>query len=67
MDICGKGASFLGTTLVAVVSQVTAGMKINVFGLQMQNENLAVGSLIVLFIIGYLVFCKADRMNKARV
>ena len=67
MDICGKGASFLGTTLVAVVSQVTAGIEINVFGLQLQNENLAVGSLVILFIIGYLVFCKADAMNKARV
>ena len=66
MDICGKGASFLGTTLVAVVSQVTAGMEINIFGLVLQNENLAVGSLIVLFIIGYLVFCKADSLNKAR-
>ena len=66
MDICGKGASFLGTTLVAVVSQVTAGIELNVFGLTLQNENLAVGSLIVLFIIGYLVFCKADQLNKAR-
>ena len=66
MDICGKGASFLGTTLVAVVSQVTAGMTVNVFGLQLQNENLAVGSLIVLFIIGYVVFCKADKLNKER-
>ena len=66
MDICGKGASFLGTTLVAVVSQVTAGIELNVFGLRLQNENLAVGSLIVLFIIGYLVFCKADQLNKER-
>ena len=67
MDICGKGASFLGTTLVAFVSQITAGIEVNVFGLQLQNENLAVGSLVILFIIGYLVFCKADAMNKARV
>ena len=66
MDICGKGASFLGTTLVAVVSQVTAGIEVNLFGITLQNENLAVGSLIVLFIIGYLVFCKADALNKAR-
>ena len=66
MDICGKGASFLGTTLVALVSQVTAGIEVNIFGLTLQNENLAVGSLIVLFIIGYLVFCKADSLNKAR-
>ena len=66
MDICGKGASFLGTTLVAVVSQFTAGIELNIFGVTLQNENLAVGSLIVLFIIGYLVFCKADSLNKAR-
>ena len=66
MDICGKGASFLGTTLVAFVSQVTAGMEINIFGLQLQNENLAVGSLIILFCIGFIVFCKADELNKAR-
>ncbi len=66
MDICGKGASFLGTTLVALVSQVTAGIEVNIFGLTLQNENLAVGSLIVLFIIGYLVFCTADSLNKAR-
>ena len=66
MDICGKGASFLGTTLVAVVSQVTAGVRVSIFGLSLQNENLAVGSLIVLFIIGYIVFCKADALNKNR-
>ncbi len=66
MDICGKGASFLGTTLVAFVSQITAGVEVNIFGITLQNENLAVGSLIILFIIGYLVFCKADKLNKAR-
>ena len=66
MDICGKGASFLGTTLVAVVSQFTAGVQLSIFGITLQNENLAVGSLIVLFIIGFLVFCKADNLNKAR-
>ena len=66
MDICGKGASFLGTTLVAVVSQVTAGFELNIFGIKLQNENLAVGSLIILFIVGFLVFCKADKLNKAR-
>ena len=66
MDICGKGASFLGITLVAFVSQITAGVEVNLCGLQLQNENLAVGSLIVLFIIGYIVFCKADKLNKER-
>ena len=66
MDICGKGASFLGTTLVAFVSQITAGIQVNIFGIRLQNENLAVGSLIVLFIIGYIVFCKADKLNRER-
>ena len=67
MDICGKGASFLGTTLVAFVSQITAGIEVNLFGIRLQNENLAVGSLIILFIIGYVVFCKADKLNKERI
>ncbi len=67
MDICGKGAAFVGTTLVAVVSQATAGIKLNVFGLELQNENLAVGALIILFIIGYILFCKADKLNKERL
>ena len=67
MDIFGKGASFVGMTLVSVVSQLTAGMSVNVFGITLQNENLAVGTLIILFAIGYVLFCKADDLNKARV
>ena len=66
MDICGKGASFVGTTLVAVVSQATAGVKLTILGITLQNENLAVGSLIVLFIIGFFLFCKADKLNRER-
>ena len=66
MDICGKGASFLGTTLVAVVSQATAGVTLNVFGMELQNESLAVGTLVILFVIGFVLFCKVDRLNKAR-
>ena len=66
MDIFGKGASFVGLSLVSVVSQLTAGITVEVFGLTLQNENLAVGSLIILFIIGFAVFCKADRMNRER-
>ena len=62
MDICGKGAAFLGTTLVAFISQITTGIE----RLKLQNENLAVGSLVVLFIIGFILFCKADKLNKAR-
>ena len=67
MDIFGKGASFVGMTLVSVVSQMTAGITVNVFGITLQNENLAVGALIVLFIIGYILFSKADALNKARL
>lgn len=66
MDICGKGASFVGTTVVAVVSQATAGLTFNLFGLPIENEGIAVGTLVVLFAIGFVLFCKADKLNKAR-
>ena len=66
MDIFGKGASFVGLTLVSFVSQITAGMTVNVFGITLQNENIAVASLIVLFIAGYILFSKADALNKQR-
>ena len=66
MDICGKGASFVGTTLVALVSQVTEGMQFSLLGLSIANTGLAVGSIAVLFVIGFLLFCKADKLNKAR-
>ena len=49
MDICGKGASFVGTTLVAVISQITG------------NESIAVGAIGIIFVIGYFLFCKADK------
>lgn len=66
MDICGKGASFLGTTLVAVISQASAGYTLHIFGTELENESLAVGALVILFAIGYALFCKADKLNKAR-
>ena len=43
-DICGKGASFLGTMIVSVGSQLTG------------SANVGVGSLIVLFVIGFVLF-----------
>ena len=67
MDICGKGASFVGTTLVAVISQATEGMTFSVFGIPVVNTGIAVGSIAVLFVIGFVLFCKADQLNKARV
>ena len=66
MDICGKGASFVGMTAVSVLSQVGAGVTVEVFGITLQNENLAVSSLIVLFAVGFTLFCKADRLNRER-
>ena len=66
MDICGKGASFIGMALVGFINQITADVKVNVFGLELQNSNLAVSVLVLLFIIGYILFCKADKLNKAR-
>lgn len=66
MDICGKGASFVGLTLVSVISQLTAGVTVNVFGLTLQNENIAVSALILLFAAGFILFCKADKLNKQR-
>ena len=64
MDICGKGASFVGTTVVAVVSQATDGMSWNLLGLHIENEGIAVGTLVVLFAIGYVLFSKADKLSK---
>ena len=44
LDICGKGASFVGTTLVGVVSQMT------------NNINLGVGAIAILFAVGIFFF-----------
>ena len=49
-DICGKGASFMGTMLVSLVSQISGSV------------NLGVGALSVMFLIGFLIFIKADKI-----
>ena len=67
MDICGKGASFVGTTLVAFISQITGGMEINLLGATLRGENLAVGTLVMVFAIGFVLFCKADKLVKEQV
>ena len=67
MDICGKGASFLGMFLVGRISQLTIGMDFSLFGLQLQHENLAVGALVILFVIGFILFCKADKLCREKV
>ena len=66
MDICGKGASFFGMALVGFINQITAGLEFNLFGLKLQNANIAVSVLVLLFIVGYALFCKADKLNKER-
>ncbi|MDY3918936.1 MAG: MFS transporter [Candidatus Limivivens sp.] len=44
LDICGKGAAFMGTALISFVSQITGDI------------NKGVGMLAVLFVIGMLLF-----------
>lgn len=51
-DICGKGASFMGTTLVGVVAQLTG------------IANAGVAIIAVLFVIGFFLFCKAARCGE---
>ena len=54
-DICGKGASFLGTMIVSVGSQLTG------------SANVGVGSLIVLFVMGFVLFrvsCKEGMITE---
>lgn len=44
MDICGKGAAFMGTAIVSAVSQLTGSM------------NAGVGMISIMFVIGFLIF-----------
>ena len=66
MDICGKGASFIGTTMVAMVTQALDGYCIDLGFVQIKNTGMAVGTLVILFAIGYVLFNKADKLNKQR-
>lgn len=52
-DICGKGASFFGTTLVGIVAQITG------------NASAGVGMLTILFVVGFILFCKSAKMNRS--
>ena len=53
-DICGKGASVLGTFLVSVLSQLTGSM------------NIGVSALSVMFLIGLVLFRYSARLNTGR-
>ena len=48
-DICGKGASIVGSLLVSVIAQLTG------------HENIGVGSLSILLIAGFILFIKATK------
>ena len=52
MDICGKGASFMGTTIVSLVSQITG------------NINAGVG-MIADFICSRHYFCSVNQCHFA--
>ncbi|MCD7867442.1 MAG: MFS transporter [Clostridiales bacterium] len=52
LDICGKGASFMGTTIVSAVSQLTGSM------------SLGVGMIAILFVIGIFLFRYSVRLNR---
>ena len=52
-DICGKGAAFMGTTLMAAVTQLTG------------HQNIGVGSIVIIFAAGLLVFTRADKVCRA--
>lgn len=48
-DICGKGAAFMGTTLVGLASSLTGSV------------NIALATLTILFVLGILFFNKAKK------
>ena len=53
-DICGKGASFLGTMIVSVGSQLTG------------SANVGVGSIAILFVIGFVLFGISTRTEQTK-
>lgn len=50
-DICGKGASLFGTTMVSLIAQIT------------NTTNLGVGSLAILFALGLIFFYKTNNIK----
>ena len=50
-DICGKGAAFMGTMMVGLTVQAT------------NSVNIAVGTLAILFIIGYIFLRRSAKMQ----
>ena len=50
-DICGKGAAFMGTTLVGITVSIT------------NSVNIAVGTLGILFVMGFLFLRKSSSLT----
>jgi len=50
LDICGKGAAFLGTTIVSTVTKLT------------NNMSLGVGMIAILFVVGFVLFRMAAKV-----
>ncbi|RHS93856.1 MFS transporter [Erysipelatoclostridium sp. AM42-17] len=48
MDVCGKGASFIGTTVVSLLSQWTGKL------------NLSLGAISLFFVLGIVIFRMAE-------
>ena len=53
-DICGKGASVIGTALVSVLSQLTGSI------------NIGVSALSVMFLLGLVLFRYSAKLNAGR-
>lgn len=53
LDICGKGASFVGTTLVGLVAQLTG------------STSQGVAVIALLFVVGLLLFLQAESAGQA--
>ena len=54
LDICGKGAAFLGTTLVSLGTQLTG------------DVNKGISMIAIMFVIGLVLFRKAAGLNRAQ-
>ena len=53
--------------MVSLISQLTDGWSLDLGFAVIPNTGIAVGSLVVLFVVGYILFCKADKFAKKAV
>ena len=52
MDICGKGAAFMGTTVVGAATQLTGSM------------NKGVATISIMFVVGLVLFTMSSKLEK---